>query len=152
MACAIAHTAVCRRLLPEDSLQSQSHKFKFWIQQNGADTSFFREFSNVPSVLVTYRYTITYRANRQTDRPGQQAYSHNLILLLLLLLLLLFLVGWEWVSWYCVHCWPIVPAPDDRWWWLWRNWWNKDWQGKPKYSEKTCPSATLSTTNPTSLD
>jgi hypothetical protein len=30
-----------------------------------------------------------------------------------------------------------------------RNWWN-DWQGKPKYSEKTCPSAALSTTNPTS--
>jgi hypothetical protein len=26
--------------------------------------------------------------------------------------------------------------------------WN-DWQGKPKYSEKTCPSAALSTTNPT---
>jgi hypothetical protein len=24
-----------------------------------------------------------------------------------------------------------------------------DRQGKPKYSEKTCPSATLSTTNPT---
>jgi hypothetical protein len=23
------------------------------------------------------------------------------------------------------------------------------WQGKPKYSEKTCPDATLSTTNPT---
>jgi hypothetical protein len=33
--------------------------------------------------------------------------------------------------------------------WLWRNWWNEDWQGKRKYSEKTCPSATLSTTNPT---
>jgi hypothetical protein len=29
---------------------------------------------------------------------------------------------------------------------LWSNWWNEDWQGKPKYSEKTCPSATLSTT------
>jgi hypothetical protein len=27
--------------------------------------------------------------------------------------------------------------------------WNEDWQGKPKYSEKTCPGATLSTTNPT---
>jgi hypothetical protein len=27
--------------------------------------------------------------------------------------------------------------------------WNEDWQGKPKYSEETCPSATLSTTNPT---
>jgi hypothetical protein len=51
----------------------------------------------------------------------------------------LFLVGWNWVSWYCGHYWPIVPAPDDRWWWLWRNWWNIDWQGKPKYSEKTCP-------------
>jgi hypothetical protein len=33
-------------------------------------------------------------------------------------------------------------------WLWWRNWWN-DWQGKPKYSEKTCPSAALSTTNPT---
>jgi hypothetical protein len=31
---------------------------------------------------------------------------------------------------------------------LWSNWWNEDWQGKPKYSEKTFPSATLSTTNP----
>jgi hypothetical protein len=66
--------------------------------------------------------------------------------------LLLFLVGWDWVSWYCGHYWPIVPAPDDRWWWLWRNWWDEEWQGKPKYSEKTCPSAILSTTNPTWLD
>jgi hypothetical protein len=36
--------------------------------------------------------------------------------------------------------------------WLW-GWriirWNKDRQGKPKYSEKTCPSASLSITNPT---
>jgi hypothetical protein len=36
--------------------------------------------------------------------------------------------------------------------WLW-GWriirWNEDWQGKQKYSEKTCPSATSSTTNPT---
>jgi hypothetical protein len=24
-----------------------------------------------------------------------------------------------------------------------------DWQGKPKYSEETCPSATLSITDPT---
>jgi hypothetical protein len=58
----------------------------------------------------------------------------------------------RWDFGYCGHYWPIVPAPDDRWWWLWRNWWNKDWQGKPKYSEKTCPSATLCTTNPTWLD
>jgi hypothetical protein len=62
----------------------------------------------------------------------------------------LLLAGWD--SWYCGHYWPIVPVPDDRWWWLWRNWWNGDWQRKPKFSEKTCPSATLSTTNPTWLD
>jgi hypothetical protein len=35
---------------------------------------------------------------------------------------------------------PIVPAPGD--------YDNEDWQRKPKYSERTCPSATLSTTNP----
>jgi hypothetical protein len=44
--------------------------------------------------------------------------------------------------------WPIVPAPEDKW-WMWSSWWNENWQGKPKYSEKTCPSAILSTTNPT---
>jgi hypothetical protein len=54
-------------------------------------------------------------------------------------------------TWYVGHCWPIVPAPDDRW-WLWSNWWNEYWQGKLKYSEKSCPSATLSTTNPTCPD
>jgi hypothetical protein len=50
---------------------------------------------------------------------------------------------------YCGHFWHIVPALDDRWGWLWSNWWNEDWQGKPKCSEKTYPSATLSITNPT---
>jgi hypothetical protein len=44
--------------------------------------------------------------------------------------------------------WPIVPALNDRW-WVWSSWWNKNWHGKLKYSEKTCPSAILSTTNPT---
>jgi hypothetical protein len=44
--------------------------------------------------------------------------------------------------------WPTVPAPDDRW-WVWSSRWNEDWQGKPKYSEKTCSSATLLTKNPT---
>jgi hypothetical protein len=46
------------------------------------------------------------------------------------------------------NIWPIIPAPDDRW-WVWSIRWNENWQGKPKYLEKTCPSATLSTTNPT---
>jgi hypothetical protein len=51
-------------------------------------------------------------------------------------------------TWYVSHYLAIVPAPDDRW-WLWSSWWNEDWQGKPKYSEKTCPSATVSSTIPT---
>jgi hypothetical protein len=37
---------------------------------------------------------------------------------------------------------------DDRW-WGWSSRWNENCQGKPKYSEKTCPSATLFTTNRT---
>jgi hypothetical protein len=53
---------------------------------------------------------------------------------------------------YCDHFWSIVPARDGRWRWLWSNWWNENWQGKPKYSEKTCPSVTFSTTNPTWAD
>jgi hypothetical protein len=44
--------------------------------------------------------------------------------------------------------WPIVSAPDDRW-WVWSSRWYENWHGKPNYSEKTCPSATLFTTNPT---
>jgi hypothetical protein len=48
--------------------------------------------------------------------------------------------------------WPIVPAPDDRWWWMWSGQWNENWQQKPNYSEKTCPIATSSTTNPTWSD
>jgi hypothetical protein len=51
--------------------------------------------------------------------------------------------------WYCGHYWPVVPTQDDRWWLLWSNWWNEDWRGKPNYSQKTCSSATLPTTNPT---
>jgi hypothetical protein len=43
--------------------------------------------------------------------------------------------------------WPIVPAPDDSW-WVWSSRWNENWLGKPKYSEKTFPGATLSTINP----
>jgi hypothetical protein len=55
-------------------------------------------------------------------------------------------VGWDWVPRYCGHFGllykPQMIDEDD----FWSNWWNENWQGKPKYSEKTCPSATLSTT------
>jgi hypothetical protein len=52
-------------------------------------------------------------------------------------------------NWYCGHIWPVVPASDDRWWWVCSSRWDENWQRKPKYWEKTCPSTTLSTTNPT---
>jgi hypothetical protein len=39
-------------------------------------------------------------------------------------------------------------SPGWWWWWEWSSRWN-EWQGKSKYSEKTCPSAALSTTDPT---
>jgi hypothetical protein len=34
--------------------------------------------------------------------------------------------------------WPIVPAPDDRW-WTWSSRWNENSQGKPKYSRENLP-------------
>jgi hypothetical protein len=55
-------------------------------------------------------------------------------------------LGWGEIG----STWPIVPAPDDKWWWSMRSSrWNETWQGKQKYSEKTCPNAALSTTNAT---
>jgi hypothetical protein len=48
--------------------------------------------------------------------------------------------------WYCGHFGLLYKPPmideDD----FWSNWRNENWQRKPKYSEKTYPSATLSTT------
>jgi hypothetical protein len=69
------------------------------------------------------------------------------VLLRSVIFLLLLLVGWDLHHQVLRPLLAYCTAPNDRWWWLWSNWWN--WQGKPKYSEKTCPIATLSTTNPT---
>jgi hypothetical protein len=44
---------------------------------------------------------------------------------------------------------PMAYCAKPRWLWWRRNWQNDVWQGKLKYSEKTCPSAASSTTNPT---
>jgi hypothetical protein len=41
----------------------------------------------------------------------------------------------------------IVPDPDTKMMMISR--WNENWEGNPKYSENTCPSATFSITNPT---
>jgi hypothetical protein len=59
------------------------------------------------------------------------------------------LVGWDLRHQVLRTLLAYCTAPNDRWGWLWSNWWNEDWQGKPKYSEKTYSSAILSTTNPT---
>jgi hypothetical protein len=53
-------------------------------------------------------------------------------------------VRWDWVRLVRRQ----LIGPDDGLWWMWSSPWNENWQGKPKYSEKTCPSATSSTTNP----
>jgi hypothetical protein len=50
-------------------------------------------------------------------------------------------------SWPGGHWLANCTCPGWLWWW--RILWNEDWQGKQKYSEKTLPSATLSTTYPT---
>jgi hypothetical protein len=69
---------------------------------------------------------------------------------------LFLLISWGgvWLSPFSTSAttWPIIPAPDDRCWWVWSSRWNDNWQGKPKYSEKTCPSATLFPVNPTLID
>jgi hypothetical protein len=60
------------------------------------------------------------------------------------------LMGWDWVYLVLRPQFGLLYKPlDDIWGWLWSNRWNANWQGKRKYSEKTYPSVTLSTTNPT---
>jgi hypothetical protein len=51
--------------------------------------------------------------------------------------------GWSqiWSTRHCATSRPVVPAPGD--------YECNDFQGKPKYSEITCPSAALSTRDPT---
>jgi hypothetical protein len=68
-------------------------------------------------------------------------------------LFIVFFFNWNVGEWnpfgstrHCGYQWPIVPIV---WLWCWRNWWSGDWQRKPMYSDKTCPNAALSTTNPT---
>jgi hypothetical protein len=52
-------------------------------------------------------------------------------------------------TWHGGHWLAYCTCPGWLWWW--RIWWNEDWQEKLKYSEKTRPSATLSTTNKSHL-
>jgi hypothetical protein len=66
-------------------------------------------------------------------------------------LFFLFVVGWDRVHFVLRPL--LVYCTSPKWWrWMWSNWWIEDWQEKPKYCDKTCPSATLSITNPTWYD
>jgi hypothetical protein len=57
--------------------------------------------------------------------------------------------GWS-PNWVPSTCRPLLAyCTCPGWLWGWRIWWNKHWQRKPEYSKKTCPRATLSTTNST---
>jgi hypothetical protein len=77
--------------------------------------------------------------------------AEKVLTVLTIIIIIIIISGGETEStWYCGHYWPVVAAPDDR--LLWSNLWNEDGQAKPKYSEKTCPSATLSTANTTRPD
>jgi hypothetical protein len=57
-------------------------------------------------------------------------------------------VGWDSPLGASATNWPSLPAPYDRR-WVRSSLWNENWQGKPKYLEKACPSTTFSTTNHT---
>jgi hypothetical protein len=63
------------------------------------------------------------------DQASVQNSNENIILL-----------GWGETqsTRYGGNYWPTVPAPDDRWWWVWSSRGN-GWQGKPKDSEKNLP-------------
>jgi hypothetical protein len=99
-------------------------------------------------------YSWTCKSGPYEERKAQDFQGHCLFILFLFHFF--FLVSWGGVRLSTLGMsatnWPIVLAPDDRWWRMWSSLWNENWQGKPKYSEKTCPSASLSTTNPTWLD
>jgi hypothetical protein len=105
-----------------------------------------------------YRYEVMRHKDNSTFRcvsenrscPTFQAVMHSLLNTKPRVLLIHILGGWNWhcestrhVGHWMAYC----TCPGWLWWW--RILWNKNWQGKPKYSEKTCPSVTLSTTNPT---
>jgi hypothetical protein len=63
-------------------------------------------------------------------------------------------LGWDETESTCYagHWWVHFTSPGWCCTWVWSIRWNETWQSKPKYSEKTCPSATCSTINPTWSD
>jgi hypothetical protein len=66
-------------------------------------------------------------------------------------------IGWGEAqsTWFIGHYFAYCTTHGWWWWWWWWLVWSSrrnEWQGKPKYSDKTCPIAALSTTDPTWLN
>jgi hypothetical protein len=46
-------------------------------------------------------------------------------------------------TWYCGHFWPTVPAPDDRWRWLWSSRWNENTDDGVRSQNRTCKGTNM---------
>jgi hypothetical protein len=101
-------------------------------------------------VFIQWRFT----ASKSTISRAEWKYNHNFcntyhFMFFLGLFFLICIVGGGVQIGSTRHVGHLLAyCTCSGWLWGWRIWWN-EWQGKPKYSEKTCPDATLSTANPT---
>jgi hypothetical protein len=109
-------------------------------------STFIRWFSLAVNEVTNHRNLRTCRNHHFVPIGWNSSYYFCIIIIFF---------SWSelWDSPLCTVAivWPIVPATDDIW-WLWNNQCDANCQRKPKYSKKTFPSATLSTTNPTRSD
>jgi hypothetical protein len=133
----------------------------FWLVRCHVNSLYLSVVTEFPDMDVAqFKACVTCAAT--IDRAQVPSLSSNPNLITFLTLILgtkvpqsLILVSWGGVRLSPLGMsatnWHTVPVPDDRW-WVWSNRWNKNWQGKPKCSEKTWTSATLSTTNSTWFD
>jgi hypothetical protein len=39
--------------------------------------------------------------------------------------------------------WPVVPSPNDRWWWVWSRRWNENWGGNRSTRPQPAPASLL---------
>jgi hypothetical protein len=75
--------------------------------------------STLTHVLKTHRLSkaetgiLMEKSHIYIFKQAAQMFKMRFSLSLPFLIQLLFLVGWDSVSWYCGHYWPIIPAPDD---------------------------------------
>jgi hypothetical protein len=121
--------------------------FWMWASQGSDDKGYALLACNVARVLVnpTFRNNISPPCSGPKNRPNKE--TRKLWALLNQSVFLFGGVGLgSYKPQYCGHTLAYCTfSPNDIWGWLWSNWWSeRRLQGKPKHSEKTCPSSTLS--------